>query len=149
MNACTQSIHFPIRVSPEPQKCFYFFKPPQQQNQSLSCRRTGLQEPGPGICTYHILLFPHFAHIVGAGAVKLGVGGEGAGSWHLKMLIPRHWRGPDNSWGPHQFVYSSIIRVRHLDWAPAEPRALVAVNSNRKRKGKEERVPLAASSHHS
>lgn len=60
---------------------------------------------------------PHFAHIVGARS-------GGAGGWQLafKNANPTTLKGPDNSWGPHQFVYSSVIRSRHLDCAPAEHR---------------------------
>lgn len=39
-----------------------------------------------GICTYQILLFPILLTLSGQGAAGPG----GLGSWHLKMLIPRH-----------------------------------------------------------
>lgn len=99
-----------------------FFKPTPgdlqtPQNKSPGCCHTELLRGSAWYLYLSDPFVPHFAHIVGARS------GE-AGGWQLafKNANPTTLKGPDNSWGPHQFVYSSVIRSRHLDCAPAEHR---------------------------
>lgn len=98
-----------------------FFKPRQETFRllrtsrrvaaTLSCKRLGLV-----FVLIRSFCSPFCSHCRGQSAE--------AGGWQLafKNANPTTRNGPDNSWGPHQFVYSSVIRSRHLDCAPAEHR---------------------------
>lgn len=124
MHTCTQSINFPSISAfrnRESWNASIFFKPHQETLRrlrtsrrvaaTLSCKRLGLV-----FVLIRSFCSPFCSHCRGRG-------GE-AGGWQLafKNANPTTLKGPDNSWGPHQFVYSSVIRSRHLDCAPAEHR---------------------------